>query len=49
MKKEILYFTNERSRLEGCLDLHKIIENVRNYYILFINTTGENVKKIIIY
>lgn len=44
LKKEILYYTNERNRLENCLDLHKINENSRIYFVLFINFNKENVK-----
>jgi len=44
LKKEILYYTNERNRLENCLDLHKVNENSKSYFFLFIDFGRENVK-----
>lgn len=48
MKNEILFYTNERSRLENCLELHKLIEG-GNYYVLFINMQKENVINILFF
>jgi len=44
LKREILYFICERSKLELCFDLHKLEEKKHDYYILFIDIDKEKVK-----
>lgn len=44
LKNEILYNLCDRNKIDLCADLHKIEENSRNYFVLFINIQKKEVK-----
>jgi hypothetical protein len=46
LKKEIIYFCSAKSKTEHCQKLHNIINDNPSCYLLFIDSTKDDIKNI---
>lgn len=46
LKKEIIYYSSEKSKVDICVKSHKINSDRPNAYLLFINLNKDEIKEI---